>query len=188
MTIAEFFWLSDSQFSTRLAQLNNEDLLKDDIHNCRTRHGGKFSAYGGVVGALPTLGISLIGTGIGLRRRNVVPRRLAMVHAELQKRGLDKHVETKSDLVIPAVGVGIGTAIAWTGLAPLADQIVGPLAGMGADAILLSTVEACGVTGEVENGIAKLVVEAAVDRAADEVNPEGKSAQWVAKMERVSEK
>lgn len=188
MTIAEFFWLSDTQFSTRLAQLSDEKLLKDDIHNCRTRHGGKLSAYGGIVGALPTLGISLVGTGIDLRRRNVATRRLAMVQAELQKRGLDKHVETKRDLMIPAVGVGIGTAIAWTGLGPLADQVVGPLTGMGADAILVSTVAACGVTGEVENGIAKLVVEAAVDRAADEVNPEGKSAQWMAKMESVSER
>ncbi|KAK0876744.1 hypothetical protein LTR87_009426 [Friedmanniomyces endolithicus] len=91
MTLKDFFHLSDEEFATRISTSTNEELLKDDIHNCRTAHSGTYGATLGVLEAPVTAGVSLVGSAIGLRRRNVAKRRLEMIHQELEKRGLPAH-------------------------------------------------------------------------------------------------
>ncbi|KAK0792421.1 hypothetical protein LTR75_011470 [Friedmanniomyces endolithicus] len=86
MTLKDFFHLSDEEFANRISTSTNEELLKDDIHNCRTTHSGMYGATLGVLEAPVTAGVSLVGSAIGLRRRNVAKRRLQMIHQELEKR------------------------------------------------------------------------------------------------------
>lgn len=88
MTLEDFFHLSEEEFADRISKLSDEELMKDDIHNCRAMHSG---AYGAAIGALEapvTAGMSLVGSAIGLRKRNVAKRRLEIIHAEVIKRGL----------------------------------------------------------------------------------------------------
>jgi len=112
MTLKDFFHLCEEEFVDRISKLSDEELMKDDIHNCRTIHSG---AYGAVVGALEapvTAGVSLVGTAIGVRRRHVAKRRLGMIRQEIERRGLPSHTQTKRDYLIP-----LGIASASMGLA-----------------------------------------------------------------------
>ena len=38
MTLKDFFHLRETEFAERITLLSNERLMRDDIHNCRTRH------------------------------------------------------------------------------------------------------------------------------------------------------
>ncbi|KAK0272299.1 hypothetical protein LTR35_012882 [Friedmanniomyces endolithicus] len=111
MTLKDFFHLSDEEFATRISTSTNEELLKDDIHNCRAIHSGMYGATLGVLEAPATAGVSLVGSAIGLRRRNVAKRRLEMIHQELEKRGLPAHKQTKRDFLIPLGIAGVSAGI-----------------------------------------------------------------------------
>lgn len=111
MTFAEFFWLHDAKFAQKLSQATDQELMLDDKHNVRKRKGGKLSAWAGGLQAPMTLGISLVGSGIGMRNRSVAKRRLEMIHAELERRGLQAHAEDWKDAAFAALAVGAGTAV-----------------------------------------------------------------------------
>ncbi|EMD00877.1 hypothetical protein BAUCODRAFT_118605 [Baudoinia panamericana UAMH 10762] len=76
MTLKDFFHLSEEEFQERITKLSDEELMKDDIYDCRTIHGGLFGAAVGAIEAVPTAGLSLVGSAINLRRRSVAKRRL----------------------------------------------------------------------------------------------------------------
>lgn len=112
MAFKDFFHLSEEEFVDRISKLSDEELMKEDIHNCRTIHSG---AYGAAIGALEapmTAGVSLLGTAIGFRRRHVAKRRLDLIREEIENRGLPIHTQTKRDFLIPLgiAGASLGLA------------------------------------------------------------------------------
>lgn len=132
MTIAEFFWLDDAKFAQRLTQASDQELLMGDKHNVRKRKGGKLGAWVGAAQAPMTLGISLFGTGIGVRNRHVAKRRLEMIHAEMQRRDLPIHAEDWKDCAFAVMAVGAGTAVGM-GFVPGAEIASQGFAGAGAE-------------------------------------------------------
>lgn len=131
MPIKDFFWLSDTEFTHRLRQASDQDLMLDDKHNVRKRKGGKLGAWVSGAQAPMTLGISLFGTGIGIRNRHVAKRRLDMIHTELERRGLPKHAEDWKDTAFAVAAVGAGTAVGMA-FVPGAEYAAQGLAEAGA--------------------------------------------------------
>ncbi|KAK4900518.1 hypothetical protein LTR27_002234 [Elasticomyces elasticus] len=123
MAIKDFFHLSEAEFADRISKLTDEELMKDDIHNCRTVHSGTYGAAIGAIEAPLTAGMSLMGTAIGIRRRHVAQRRLEMIHQELMKRGLPLHKQTKRDYLIPLGIAGLSAGIS----AGVMDGVMGAI-------------------------------------------------------------
>ena len=155
-TLKDFFHLSEAEFAERLSDMTNDELMRDDIHNCRASHSGAYGAVIGAVEAPVTLGVSLVGTGIGLRRRNVAKRRLGMIHGELQRRGLPLHAETKRDCLIPLGVAAIGATVSGR----LVDGLMGavPVASL-ADAGITFTSSATGQVAQEATGKMVLAVD-----------------------------
>lgn len=164
MTIAEFFWLDDAKFAQKLSQATNQELMLGDKHNVRKRKGGKLSAWVGGVQAPMTLGISLVGSGIAVRNRSVAKRRLEMIHAELQRRGLQKHAEDWKDSAFAALAVGAGTAVGM-GFTPGAEAAAQGFAEAGAThaAAYLSSV----ATTELYQNVGSLATEVTTSHYTD---------------------
>ena len=131
MTLSEFFWLDDAKFAQQLTLASDDELRMGDKHNVRKRKGGKLGAWVGTAQAPMTLGISFIGTGIGIRNRAVAKRRLEMIHAELRRRGLEEHIEDWKDAAFATLAVGAGTAVGM-GFAPGAEAAAQGFAEAGA--------------------------------------------------------
>lgn len=131
MTFSEFFWLDDAKFAAALMNVSDQELIFGDKHNVRKRKGGKLGGWVGAAQAPLTMGISLAGSGIAIRNRAVAKRRLAMIHAELDRRGLAHHKEDWKDSAFAAVAVGAGTAIGM-GFVPGAEVAAQGFAEVGA--------------------------------------------------------
>lgn len=131
MTLSEFFWLDDAKFAQQLTLASDDELRMRDKHNVRKRKGGKLGAWVGTAQAPVTMGISLVGTGIGIRNRAVAKRRLEMIHAELRRRGLEAHIEDWKDAAFATVAVGAGAAVGM-GFVPGAEAAAQGLAEAGA--------------------------------------------------------
>lgn len=156
MTIGEFFWLDDAKFAAHLKTLSDEQLLFDDIHNVRKRKGGKLGAWVGTAQLPFTLGISIVGVGIGARNREVAKRRLEMIHTEMRQRGLTHHVENWKDDAFAAFTVGAGVTIGM-GFVPGCEIAAQEFAEAGAvnAATYLSGV----AVGEVSHHVGEQVTE-----------------------------
>jgi len=154
MTLKDFFYLSEEEFVERLSKMSDEELMKDDMHNCRAMHSGAYGAYIGALQAVPTAGVSLVSSAIGLRRRHVAKRRLEMIHDEVTKRGLSIHQQTKRDRLIPLAISGISF-----GFSHLAEGVMHaiPVEGLVDAGIDLGANVTAQVTQEVAG---KLTVEA----------------------------
>ncbi|KAK4569484.1 hypothetical protein LTR86_003247 [Recurvomyces mirabilis] len=174
MTLKDFFHLSESDFADRISKLPDEELLKDDIHNVRTTHSGAIGATLGAVEAPATAGLSLIGSAIGLRRRNVAKRRSEMIHAELEKRGLPIHRQTKRDFLIP-----LAISVATMGIGgPAVEGLMGaiPVQSVLDAGIDAGTTAASMVVGEAAG---KMVVEVGGENVADRSLPgTGRKGVW----------
>ncbi|KAK5107495.1 hypothetical protein LTR62_001067 [Meristemomyces frigidus] len=178
MTLKDFFHLSEADFTLRLSQMTDTELLKDDIHNVRTTHSGSLGAVLGAVQAPVTAGVSLVGSAIGLRRRNVARRRLEMIHAELERRGLPLHQQTKRDFFIPLAIAGVTMGIGGTAVeAALGAMPVQSVVDAGIDA---GTTAASMVVGEAAG---KVVVETGGEHVLDWSLPgKGRRKVWREKM------
>lgn len=164
MTIGDFFWLDDAKFAQRLSQASDHELMLSDKHNVRKRKGGKLGAWVGAAQAPMTMGISLFGTGIGVRNRVVAKRRLEMIHAELERRGLHKHAEDWKDSAFAAIAVGAGTAVGM-GFAPGAEVAAQGLCEIGATH---AATHAAGVaTSEMAQNIGSVATEVTTAQYTD---------------------
>lgn len=164
MTLADFFWLDDAKFAERLTHATTDELLMGDKHNVRKRKGGKLGAWVGTAQAPLTLGISLVGTGIGVRNRAVAKRRLDMIHAELARRGVRPHAEDWKDAAFAVLAVGAGTAVGM-GFAPGAEAAAQGFAEVGAShaAQYLAGV----ATSEVAQNVGSVATEASTAHFTD---------------------
>ncbi len=132
MVIADFFWLDDAKFAAALMNASDAELIFGDKHNVRKRKGGKLGAWVGAAQAPYTLGISFLGSGIAIRNRAVAKRRLDMIHAELLRRGLDKHAEVWKDAAFATLAVGAGSVIG-IGFAPGVEHAAQAACAAGAE-------------------------------------------------------
>lgn len=164
MTVADFIWLDDAKFAQQLSQASDQELILGDKHNVRKRKGGKLGAWVGGAQAPFTLGISLFGTGIGVRNRHVAKRRLEMIHAELERRGLQKHAEDWKDAAFAALAVGAGTAVGM-GFAPGAEAAAQGLCEAGATHT--ATVVAGVATTELYQNIGSVATEVTTAHCTD---------------------
>lgn len=179
MTFKDFFHLNDEQFKDRISKLSDEELMKQDIHNCRTIHSGGYGAAIGAVEAVPTMGVSLVGSAIGLRRRDVAKQRLKMVHDEIKKRGLTVHKQTKRDYLIPLGIAGVSMGVGDVAMAGLGALPVVSLAGAAVD------VQVAAGSQVAQEAAGKLGVEMASDHAIDRRMPgTGRGKEWAAKLSR----
>ncbi|KAK0838674.1 hypothetical protein LTR03_011852 [Friedmanniomyces endolithicus] len=178
MTLKDFFHLSDEEFANRISTSTNEELLKDDIHNCRTTHSGMYGATLGVLEAPVTAGVSLVGSAIGLRRRNVAKRRLQMIHQELEKRGLPAHKQTKRDFLIPLGIAGVSAGIS-------GGVMDGVMHAIPVDSLVDAGLD-LGVTAGAQvaqEAAGKLTVEVANEQILDRGLPgTGRSQVWREKL------
>ncbi|TKA78275.1 hypothetical protein B0A55_04738 [Friedmanniomyces simplex] len=178
MTLKDFFHLSEEEFAERITTLTDEELMKDDIHNCRATHSGAYGAAIGAIEAPVTAGVSLVGSAIGLRRRNVAKRRLEMIHHEIEKRGLPVHKQTKRDYLIPLGIAGVSAGISGGVMDGLlhaipADSIVDAGLDLGATAGAQVAQEAAG----------KLTVETGSEQIMDRGLPgTGRRNVWREKL------
>ncbi|KAK3673083.1 hypothetical protein LTR78_006923 [Recurvomyces mirabilis] len=174
MTLKDFFHLSESDFADRISRLPDEKLLKDDIHNVRATHSGAIGATLGAIEAPATAGLSLVGSAIGLRRRKVAKRRLEMIHAELESRGLPSHRQTKRDFLIPLAISGATMGIGGPAVEGLMGAIpVQSVLDAGIDA---GTTAASMVVGEVAG---KLTAEVGGENVVDRSLPgTGRKGVW----------
>ncbi|KAK3626607.1 hypothetical protein LTR56_019673 [Elasticomyces elasticus] len=162
MAIQDFFHLSEAEFADRISKLTDEELMKDDIHNCRTVHSGTYGAAIGAIEALLTAGMSLVGTAIGIRRRHVAQRRLEMIHQELMKRGLPLHKQTKRDYLIPLGIAGLSAGIS----AGVMDGVMGAIP---ADSLADAAFDLSATAGQqvAQEATGKLAVEMGSEQVID---------------------
>ena len=178
MTLKDFFHLSEEEFAERISKMTDEELMKDDIHNCRTTHSGAYAAAIGAAQAPLTNGVSLVGTAIGLRRMNVAQRRLDMIREELIKRGLPIHRQTKRDYLIPL------------GMASISGAVSGGVfeGAMSAMPILnvaetVADTAVAGVAQAAEEFTGRLAVEEGVETVMEMPLPgTGRSVAWAEKL------
>ncbi|KAK3628360.1 hypothetical protein LTR56_018628 [Elasticomyces elasticus] len=166
MAIKDFFHLSEAEFADRISKLTDEELMKDDIHNCRTVHSGTYGAAIGAIEAPLTAGMSLMGTAIGIRRRHVAQRRLEMIHQELMKRGLPLHKQTKRDYLIPLGIAGLSAGIS----AGVMDGVMGAIP---ADSLADAAFDLSATTGQqvAQEATGKLAVEMGTSEASAGLAP-----------------
>jgi hypothetical protein len=99
-----FFRFVPRDYQKKVTSLKDHELCREEVIQIRTEKSGWFGAAGGGVFALPTAGVSLIGTGIGARRAHVAERKLAIIRPVMRERGLQLHKNTVRDAMIPLVG------------------------------------------------------------------------------------
>ena len=177
MTFKDFFHLNDEEFKDRISNMSNEELMKQDIHNFRTVHSGGYGVIIGAVEAVPTIGVSLLGGAVGLRRRDVAKQRLKMIHEEVERRGWRAHKQTKRDYLIPLgiarVSMGIG------------DAAMGAFGTIPVDSFARVAVDAQIAAGSqaAQEAVGKLGVEMTRDRVIDGTLPgTGRGRVWEEKM------
>ena len=162
MVLKDFFHLNDAELRHRLSHLTDDQLLRHDIHNCRTKHSGEYGAVLSILEAPVTQGISLIGTAIAIRRWHVAKKRLRMIHDETFRRGLVVHQQTLRDYLIP-----FAISVACAGLSFGVAQGVELLpSGNLVEALLGETVEAGVIIGAqaVEETGEDVAMEIATER------------------------
>ena len=117
MGLGDFFWMDADKFAAELLMASDEELMHGNKHNVRKRKGGKLGAWAGALQVPMTAGVSLFGTAISVRNRNIAKRRLDMIYAEQARRGLPQYVETWKDGAFAGFAVGTGM-IAGQGFVP----------------------------------------------------------------------
>lgn len=164
MGLADFFWLDDVEFAQRIRDLEDDELMFDDKHNVRKRKGGKLGAWVGTAQAPVTLGTSFIGVGIAAWNRAVAKRRLALIHAELIRRGLPLHAENWKDDAFATFAVGAGAAVGM-GFVPGCEFAAQEFAEAGA--VNASTYLTGLAVGEVSQNVGSLTLENASAKYTD---------------------
>ncbi|KAK3075001.1 hypothetical protein LTR53_002098 [Teratosphaeriaceae sp. CCFEE 6253] len=162
----------EAEFAARLATLRDDELMKLDIHNCRTTHSGAYGAAIGAAQAPVTHGVSLVGTAIGLRRVNVAQRRLEMIHQELASRGLPAHRQTKRDYLIP-----LGVAALSTGVVAGVHAL--PFPGIADAAAALGVVGGAEMAEETTSTLTEAGSEGVVSKRLPET---GRTGMWMEKL------
>jgi hypothetical protein len=104
--------VAKDEFKEQLKDLSENELR--DLHKrmLRKRFAGKTSVVTGVTGALPTWGLSLVGSLVGSRRARINSDRIELIEEVLKEKGWKGHTMGLKDYALPvtlgAVGVGIG--------------------------------------------------------------------------------
>lgn len=115
MTIGDFFDFDKVEYAHRISLYDVDRLRKQEVVKTRQHTAAICSITTGAVGALPSCGGTLLLSSYGARRLAVAYRKLALIQAELTKRGIDLHEVRKRDVLIPLgasiVGMGVGFGI-----------------------------------------------------------------------------
>jgi hypothetical protein len=104
--------VNEPEFKEQLRGLGEDELR--DVHKImlRKRFAGKTSAVTGVTGALPTGGVSLISSFIGVRRAHINSERIGLIEERLEEQGWKGHKMGIKDYALPitlgVVGLGLG--------------------------------------------------------------------------------
>jgi hypothetical protein len=117
------------EFKEQLKSLNEDELR--DVHKrmLRKRFASKTSVVTGMAGALPTFGLSLVGSIIGSRRSHVNSDRIELIEEVLKEKGWEGHKMGPKDYALPvtlgvvSVGIGLDAALHHVAEAAIAPPI-----------------------------------------------------------------
>ena len=114
---------SSSDYHGHITKLSEQDIRQREISKRRQIHGANFKVGAGVGAAVLTSGVSLLGSGLGLRQKSIAEQKLAVIQSHMNEQGWELHKETKRDKIIPLaagiVGLAVGGAVDF-GLSDLA--------------------------------------------------------------------
>ena len=157
MGIEDLYGFNKYDFQERMEALaqngNFPEIRRQEIKSIRKRWGaGTGTAIGGLA-AIPTLGLSLIGSGIGARRLYIHNKKVEIAQSVLGKYGFPPYEPSLSDKWVPAIAstVGFGVGMGMDG------GIANHLIDSGAQHLGIA-----GVTPEAHHGVA----DSALSRAS----------------------
>jgi hypothetical protein len=146
MTWDDFFGCDWDEYAQRISSYTTEKLCKQEINKTRQSIGASWAIGSGIGGAPFTLGGTLAISAIGSRRYRVATKKLQLIQAELQRRGVSLHEFDYKDFLIPVGAglVGLGAGIGLEQIAIDATNIVpmGAQPGMPTGSSALRTVAA----------------------------------------------
>jgi hypothetical protein len=118
MTVEDFFNFDETEYAQRISTYDLTRLRKQEIVKTRQQVSASFTIGTGIGGAWWTLGSTLLLSGYGSRAMYVARKKLALIEAELRRRGVPEREPQKRDFWIPfSIGtagsvVGLGVAVA----------------------------------------------------------------------------
>lgn len=127
MGLHDTFDFDEPAYIAKTAARPTHVLQEEEIKKLRQHFAASCSIGAGVGHSLHSAGISLGVSAFGLRRLVVARRKLAIIRAELTRRGVPLHDPTKRDAAIPVAaalaGMGLGAEIGHLvgGLVPTPD-------------------------------------------------------------------
>lgn len=111
MGLGDLFDFDEVAYRNLCSTLSTHDLRKREKDKKRKGTGGAVSMAVGGLMAIPTSGLSLIGSVYGARKLSIAEQKLDIIVAELHRRGIPQQKETARDILIPiitgAVGMGL---------------------------------------------------------------------------------
>lgn len=112
MGLSDTFDFDEEGYRIKCGERPTPKLQEEEIRKLRQHFAASASMAIGVAHSVQTAGLTLGVSAFGMRRYFVAKEKLAIIRAELTKRGVPLHDMTKRDAAIPlgasAVGLGLG--------------------------------------------------------------------------------
>jgi hypothetical protein len=112
MVFKDRFHLNEYKYAKRISKYSDKHLQKQDVVKLRQFFTGACSLGSGISAAPSTYGLSLLGSGYGVRLMNIAHRKLKLIQSELLSRGITPHEMTKRDWFIPMAASIVSTGVA----------------------------------------------------------------------------
>jgi hypothetical protein len=137
MGVQDIIQFDVDEYRRRVSCYDDQQLQKKEVVLIRTLYSSTAGVISGVVMAPGTGGASLVGSLAGGRMMQVVEQKLAIVRAELTRRGLPLHTKKTRDHAIPAATGGIAGAMGL--VSGIEGHVLGQAAGAAANFVGVDT-------------------------------------------------